>query len=276
MRILNALLLFMFIIYAYGAHNGLAEAAHYQDSAGLDERPGQFIPSDLTFTDEKSTTVALKSLVERPAILMLTYYTCSHICPEMLGSFAAVLKKLPLEPGKDYTLITLSFDESDTPEDARSRKVNYLKATNMPFPEDAWKFLTGDSKNIRRLSEALGIRVKRDDHGFAHPEVLVFIAPGGKITRYLPVSKYRYGAAYPITFSEIDLATGIGEASQGKVSPATKKEPLYCFLHEPEQQKRFFSILKIAGAITLGLLLSLFLALRKGKASPERSRRSGK
>ena len=275
MRVRHALLLLVFIANAYGANEGFAESGGYLNTVGLDERPGQFIPADLTFRDEKGDTVALKSLIDKPVVLILTYYTCSHICPQMLGGLAGALNKLPLKPGKDYGLITLSFDESDTPEDARSQKANYIKATDMPFPEDAWKFLTGEVNNIRRLSEAVGIRVKRADHGFAHPEVLVFVAPGGMITRYLPVSKYHYGVAYPVTFSEVDLAAGIREASQGKVSAGTKKEPLYCFLHEPEQQKRFFSILRISGALTLGLLLSLFFFLRKGKGSAGRSRDGG-
>ncbi len=275
MRIRRVLLLLVCIAFACGAKEGLAEDRGYQNTAGLDERPGQFIPSDLAFRDEKGNTVKLNSLMDKPSVLILTYYTCSHICPQMLGGLADVLNKLPLEPGKDYGLITLSFDESDTPEDARRQKANYLKAADMPFPEDAWKFLTGERNAIKGLLEAVGIRVKRADHGFVHPEVLIFLAPGGRITRYLPVSKYHYGVAYPITFSEVELATGITEASRGKVSTAAKKEPLYCFLHEPEQQKRFFRILRISGLITLVLLLSLFFFLRKRSNSPERSRHSG-
>ncbi len=275
MRILPALLLLVFIALACGVKEGCAEDGGYQDAVGLEERAGQFIPSDLVFRDERGDTVMLKSLMEKPSVLILTYYTCSHICPQMLGGLAEVLNKLPFQPGKDYGLITLSFDESDTPEDARSQKANYVRAANMPFPEGAWKFLTGEGNAIRKLSEAVGIRVKRADHGFVHPEVLIFVAPGGRITRYLPVSKYHYGVAYPVTFSEVDLVTGITEAAQGKVSTAAKKEPLYCFLHEPVQQKRFFSMLRISGVITLALLFLLFFFLRKGKSSQERSRHSG-
>jgi hypothetical protein len=48
----------------------------------------------------------------------------------------------------------VSFDASDTPRIAREAKTNYLKAIGRPFPEDAWKFLTGPERSIHDLTEA--------------------------------------------------------------------------------------------------------------------------
>jgi len=247
------------------------------DTVGVDERPGSFVPVDLVVHDEKGKEVVLKELMDRPSVLILTYFTCSHICPQMLGSLAVALGKLPLEPVKDYRVITLSFDDADTPRDAQSQKINYLKAIDKPFPEDGWKFLTADKSAIEKISRAVGIGVKKTEHGFVHPEVLIFLSPGGKITKYLHVSKYSYGLAYPITFSTLELVTAFSEARQGKVCEAGKKEPLYCFLHEPGRQKLFFTILKVSGAATLLVMFALFVVLRARRGiSQERSNGCGK
>ncbi len=246
------------------------------ETAGVNERTGSLVPVDLVFRDEKGEDVVLKKLVDRPVALMLTYFTCSHICPQMLGSLAVALGALSLDPRKDYRVITLSFDETDTPRDARTLKMNYLKAIGKPFPEDAWEFLTADNAAIRKIMEAVGVQVKKAQHGFVHPEVLIFLSPGGRITRYLYVSKYHYGVAYPITFSGLDLQTAFSEAQQGRVSHARSREPLYCFLHEPERQELFFTILKVSGAVTLSLMLVFFIVLRKRRGiSEERSDKSG-
>jgi protein SCO1/2 len=235
---------------------------------GLDERPGAVIPLDLTFSNENGEKVALKELVDRPTVLMLVYYSCSHICPQFLGGFAASLGNLALDPAKDYRVLTVSFDETDRPVDAREVKKNYIKAIGRPFPEGTWQFLTGDQENIMGLSDAVGLRFTRADHGFVHPEVLIFLSPQGKITRYLQAPKYSYGVASPMTFSAIDLKTAFDDASAGKVfTSGTGVTPLFCFLHEPASQERFFNILRMSGAFTLLGLFLLFVYLRSGKKS---------
>ena len=271
----NAYIFFVILfVLSFFGHAGAKSGSF--DTVGVDERPGFFVPSDLIFRDETGREVILKKLMDRPVVLVPTYFTCSHICPQMLGSLAVALSTLPLNPEKDYRVITMSFDETDTPRDADNLKKNYLKAIGRPFPEDAWKFLTADNQTIGRILEAVGVKVKKAEHGFVHPEVLVFLSPGGKITRYLYVSKYQYGVAYPITFSGLDLQRSFSDALQGRVAATCPQEPLYCFLHEPGRQKLFFTVMKVSGAVTLALMLVLFVILVKRKGiSRERRNYSG-
>jgi len=235
--------------------------------AGLDEKPGSFIPLDLTFQNEEGKNVALKELIDRPTVLMLVYYDCSHICPQMLGGLAKSLGDLQLVPGKDYRVITVSFDDAEKPEEARTQKRNYIKAINRPFPEDTWRFLTGDRDNIRRLSDAVGIRYKRAAHGFIHPEVLVFVSPRGLITKYVHLPKLNYGVADPMVFSALGLKDAFLDASIERVSTGGSVTPMYCFLHEPANQEKFFNILKVSGALTALALFFLFVYL-KGQRRP--------
>ncbi len=231
--------------------------------AGLWEKPGNVIPPDLTFNDEQGKVVNLRDMIDRPTILTVVYYNCSRMCPQFLAGLAMSLGEMTtLVPGNDYRVLTVSFDERDTPQIAANVKRNYINAINRPFPGDAWRFLTGTVDNTRRLCEALGISVMKSGHSFVHPEVLIFLAPGGKITRYMEVSKYDYGLSYPITFTSFELSRAVAEARRGDVCRVGATVPLYCFPHEPSQQGAFFAILKITGLATLLMVVLFFFYLR--------------
>jgi protein SCO1 len=232
------------------------------DEVGLNENLGQMVPLDLTFHDETGSPVRLGDIVDRPTILTLVYYHCSHICPQMLFGLSEVLSKIDLVPGRDYQIITLSFDDTDTPGDARAQKINYIKAINRDFPAVSWKFLTGDKENIKKISDAVGIKYRQVMHGFVHPEVLIFLSPEGKITRYLHVSTSSYGVQYPVLFSPVEFSGALTDASKGVIGARVTKTPLLCFPHEPEQQAKFYRILSVFGMITILAMISLFVYLR--------------
>ena len=239
------------------------------DEVGLNENIGQKVSPDLTFLDETGSRVRLGDLVDRPTVLTLVYYHCSHICPQMLFGISQVLPKIKLAPGRDYKLITLSFDDKDTPGDARTQKINYIKAINRDFPAASWRFLTGDRENIEKLTHAVGVKYKQVMHGFVHPEVLIFLSPGGKITKYLHVSTSSYGVQYPVSFSPVEFTGALTDASKGIVGTPVTRTPLLCFPHEPEQQSKFYRMLSVFGVITILGMISLFAYLRiTSKKSP--------
>jgi protein SCO1/2 len=123
----------------------------------------------------------------------------------------------------------------------------------------------------------VGIGYKKVMHGFVHPEVLVFLSPQGKITRYFHVSTSSYGLGYPVMFSAVDFAGAVTDASKGVTGSGIKQTPLLCFPHEPEQQAKYFSVVRTFGIVTLVLILSLFVYLRfaKKKPSGERNKTDG-
>ncbi len=240
---------------------------------GIEEKTGQLLPPDLVFHDEKGLDIKLGDLFGKPAILTLVYYTCEHICPLMLGGLSQALPRLTVVAGRDYRVITVSFDETDTPEKARDVKKNYITAAGSVFPEEGWKFLTGNRESIEKLTQAVGFRFRKEIHGFNHPVVLVFLSPEGKISKYLQVTKYAYGADYPITFSSFDLNVSLTEATQGKAVTGLKKALLYCFSHEPPGQSKFFNFIAVVGLVTLAAMAAFFIYLqvstrryRRGKA----------
>jgi protein SCO1/2 len=246
---------------SYG-HETLEPDGSAGGEVGIEETTGQLLPPELVFRDENGAPVKLGSLFGKPAILTLVYYTCEHVCPLMLSGLSQALPRLVVTAGRDYRVITVSFDETDTPEIARNVKRNYIKAAGSTFPEQGWKFLTGDHEAIQRLTRSVGFRYRKELHGFNHPVVLIFLSPTGRISRYYQVTKYQYGAEYPITFSSFDLNMALTEAAQGKTVTGFKKALLYCFSHEPPGQSKFFNFIALVGLVTLLAMAAFFVYLQ--------------
>ncbi len=167
----------------------------------------------------------------------------------MLNGVAEVLEKIDAKPGIDYKVLTISFDTRDKPALAAQKKNNYLKSFKQPFPANAWRFLTGDSLSIARITDAVGFRYKRQGNEFTHPGLITVLAPDGKIARYL----------YGITFLPFDLKMALLEASQGRTGPTISKLLAYCFSYDPAGRKYALNVVHIGGAVILSLL-ALFVA----------------
>jgi protein SCO1/2 len=244
------------------SHETLEPSGAAGGEIGIEEKLGQVLPPGIVFHDENGAEVKVGSLFGKPVILTLVYYTCEHICPLMLGGLAQALPRLVMTPGKDYRLITVSFDATDTPQIAGDIKKNYIKASGSLSAEEGWTFLVGDQKNIDQLTKAVGFTYRKDVHGFNHPVALIFLSPAGKISQYLQVTKYGYGAEYPITFSSFDLNMALTEAAQGKSVTGLKKALLYCFSHEPPGQSKFFNFIALVGLVTLLAMAAFFAYLQ--------------
>lgn len=226
---------------------------------GIHEKLGESIPLDLTLVDENGRSVLLRDLITRPTILNFVYYSCSHTCPLLLSGLSDVLSKVELSPGRDFSVLTISFDETDTPGLAVQKKKDYLKATGRDFPGESWHFLTGDKETIARVTKAAGFGFRRAPNGFAHPVALIILSPQGKITRYL----------YGVTFLPMDLTLAITEASKGLAVPTVNRVLLYCFSYDPEGKRYVFNILKITGIATLIFIAAFIIWLtRWGRKGP--------
>jgi protein SCO1/2 len=256
LRILILLLATLFFQNTAQAH---VEQPKDLSNIGIDEKLGQLIPLDLTFHDENGNAIRLKQLIHSPTILAPVYYSCPNVCSFLLFNLAGVIDKIPSEPGKEYQVLTFSFDETEKPDLALEKKKMYLKMIKKPFPEDTWRFLTGDKESIHKLTDAIGFHFKRQGQDFLHPVTLVILSPDGKITRYI----------YGTDFLPFDLKMAFLEASEGRVGPTLSKVLRFCFSYDPKGRKYVFNTLKITGIVTLLFALSLILFLVfKGKRQP--------
>jgi protein SCO1/2 len=245
-------------------------AAKEVQGPGLDEKTGANIPFAVRCVDERGASFSLLDRLDKPAILALVYYSCEHICPQVLVGLGRLVSALDLRPGEDYRLITLSFDADDTPAAAASAKRNYLLPLGPDFPASAWTFATADAAAIESVTRAVGFRFERRMHGFIHPSVLVVLSPGGRISGYVHVQKFLYGVSYPVTFSPVVLRGALLDAAAGRLATAPAAPLLFCFASEPPGQTSYFRLTAILGAATLAVLALLFGVLMVlGKKSKE-------
>ena len=221
---------------------------------GFDQRLGETIPLDIALRDEAGRTVRLRELFgKRPVVLTLVYYECPMLCTLTLNSLSSALATLSFDIGREFDVVTVSFDPRETPPLAAAKKTAYLKRYGRPGAEGGWHFLTGDPEEIARLTAAVGFRYQWDEEirQFAHPSGLVVLTPEGRITRYL----------YGIEYAPKDLRLGLVEASERKIGTPLDQALLFCYQYDPATGRYGLLTLRLVrgGAILTVLALGGFI-----------------
>lgn len=226
----------------------------------IDQKIGQTLPLDLPLRDETGKEVRLREFfTSQPVVLTPVYFECPMLCTQVLNGLVRTLKVTPLEIGRDFQIVTFSFDPKDTPALAKAKKQNYLQELGRENAGQGWHFLTASQDVITSLTDALGFRYVWDPklQQYAHAAAIVVATPDGKIARYF------YGIDYPPR----DLRLGLVEASQGKVGNVVDQVLLLCYKYDPMTGRYGWMILttvRIAGALTVLAIASfIFIMLRR-------------
>jgi len=228
---------------------------------GIDEKLGKQVALDVVLKDEHANDLTLGRLVDKPTVLMFNYYSCPGICPVLLNSMVNVVNQIQLEPGKDFRLISVSFDPVDTPEQARQKKANYLNMLKRQFSPDAWYFLTGSAENTKAVADSAGFNYRKEGDMYVHPGAIIVLTPKGIISRYL----------YGTTFLTADVAMAIREAAGGKVRPTISKVLSFCYSYDPEGRTYVFSITRFVGTVILALAAIFLIFILRGKGKHPQS-----
>ena len=226
---------------------GLAhKKAGFPDGVGVDEHLGGFMPANAVFRDESGKSRKFGEINDRATILCVVYYQCPGVCTSALMSVAGVLDKVNMVPGRDYRVVALSVSPDETPAIARTMKSNFIPNLPKNFPPEAWPFLTGKEPAIRAVTGAAGIRYQKVGGEYAHPSVIVFLSPNGKIVRYMS----------GLALLPMDVRMALLESRAGQVSPTVRGALLYCFNYDPRKKTYAFNVMRVAGtASTAGVLL---------------------
>ena len=217
---------------------------------GVDEHLDSIIPQNLTFTNEQNKQIRLGDIFNKPTILTLVYFDCPGLCSPLLDGVSEVVEQMGMELGKDFQIVTVSFNYKDTPEKALQKKNTFLKRHSKSHSKD-WYYLTGDSANIYKLVNAVGFRFKKQGNDYIHPGVITIISPKGKITRYL----------YGVTFLPFDVKMAIIEAGKEQSRPTINRLLQFCFSYDPEGRRYTLAVTKISATIILFLSVVLLLVL---------------
>ncbi|MCX5735591.1 MAG: SCO family protein [candidate division NC10 bacterium] len=221
------------------------------EEVGIDEKLSQRAALDLPLKDEDGKAVPLRALIDKPTILTLVYFRCTDLCSLLLHGVVDVLNRTQSEPGKDFQVITVSFDPRDTPEIAAEKRASYLREITRPFPPAAWRFLTADAATTTALADSVGFKFKRRGEDFIHAAAIIFLSPTGEVTRYM------YGTAY----LPADLQMAVQEAR-----PTINKWLKICFSYDPVGRTYVLSFTKIgATIILLGAAIFLIVLVRAGR-----------
>ena len=231
---------------------------------GIEQHLNEQIPPNLTFRDESGKPVQLSEYFGRkPLILNLGYYQCPMLCGEVLSGLESSLRILKFDIGKEFDVLSISFDPKDTPEIATRKKAEWLRRYGRPDATSGWHFLTGPQSSIDALTKAAGFDYEYDAKTgqFAHASAIMVLTPEGKIAQYY----------YGVEFAPKDLRLGLIQASQNKIGTVVDQVLLYCYHYDPDQGKYsaiIGRILKLAAGATM-LLLGTFLIVmfRLGSAA---------
>ena len=226
----------------------------------IEQRLGNQIPLDLKFRDESGREVRLAEYFAKgkPVALTLVYYECPMLCNQVLNGAVGAFQGLQFTAGKEYEVITVSFDPREGPELAAKKKETYLRRYKREGAEQGWHFLTGDKASIDALSEAVGFRYVWDEQSqqFAHASAVMVATPQGKLSHYF----------YGIEYAPRDLKLAFVEASAGKIGSPVDALLLFCYHYDPVAGRfaPVMGVLRAAGVLTvLGLAALLFYLTRK-------------
>jgi protein SCO1 len=239
-------------------------------NVGIDQRLNEQVPLDLQFKDEAGKTVRLGDYFQsgRPVVLNLVYYTCPMLCGEELVGEASALSMLKFTPGKEYEVVSVSFNPDETPADAAKAKQVYIARINEHLEHktngDGWHFLTGQPAEIKQLAQAVGFHYRRDAQTgqYIHATAIMIVTPAGKLAQYY----------YGVEFSPKDIRLGLIEASRGNIGTVVDQVLLYCYHYDPKTGRygaMVTNIMRLAGAATM-LILGGFLIVmfrREGHGS---------
>jgi protein SCO1/2 len=242
----------------------------------IDQRLNQQVPLDLEFKDENGKTVKLGDYFQsrRPVILNLVYYTCPMLCGEELTGEASALSMLKFTPGKEYEVVSVSFNPDETPKDATASKKIYIDRVNEHLDPktdgSGWHFLTGQEPQIQQLADAVGFHYRRDPQTkqYIHATAIMIVTPAGKIAQYY----------YGVEYSPKDIRLGLIEASREKIGNVVDEVLLYCYHYDPKTGRYgavVANIMRIAGAATM-LVLGGFLIVMFRRDSQDSKKGTGR
>ncbi len=235
----------------------------------IEQKLDQQVPLELPFRDESGRTVKLGDYFgKKPVVLALVYYDCPMLCTEVLNGMVSAFSVVKFDIGKEYEVVTVSFDPREKPELAREKKANYVRRYGRPGADQGWHFLTGDPDSINALTKAVGFHYQWDEQTqqFAHATAIMVLTPQGTLGQYL----------YGVEYSPKDLRFALVEASHGRVGTVVDQILLYCYHYDPRTGKYgaiISRVLKVAGVMTIVLLGGFLIAMFR--LEPKHKKNSG-
>jgi protein SCO1/2 len=226
-------------------------------NVGIEEKLDTQLPLDLEFTDQTGKKVKLGDYfnAKEPVIITLNYYRCPSLCGLQLNGLVSTLQDLKWTAGKNFHILTISFDPSETPQLAKLKQQGYLREYGRPAAINGWDFVVGEYEPVQKILDAVGFKIEWNEktQEWIHTAGLVICTPEGRISRYL------YGVMYDVKTLRLSLV----EAGEGKIGSPLDQILLFCYHYDAEAGSyaaNAQNLMRASALLTL-LAVSGFLAV---------------
>ena len=230
----------------------------------FEQRLNEQLPLDLPFRDENGATVRLGNYFGRkPVVLAFVYYECPMLCTQVLNGLESAMRVIDESIGREFDVVTVSFDPRETSVLASGKKKAYLDRYQRAGAEQGWHFLTGEQASIDALTKAAGFSFYWDDQTqqFAHASGIVVATPAGRLSRYF----------FGIDYSARDLKFALIESSSEKIGSLADRLLLYCYHYDPATGNYGFLAMRavrLGGAVTLVALFGFIVVSIRRETGP--------
>jgi len=152
----------LLLFYSWRTIRGCGVNAGFSGIA-YDQRPGIQLPIQDMFRDDTDRMVRLADLFEgKPLVLALGYFHCPNLCSVVRADLFDALCASGMTAGRDYSLVALSIDPSETSADAAAAKAEDLQRYPAPGAAQNWHFLTGTFDAVQAVANAVGFHERFD------------------------------------------------------------------------------------------------------------------
>jgi len=215
------------------------------------EKQGQYAALDTKLVNENGDTVLLKDVLDKPAILNLVYYECAGTCSPLMFGVSKFIDEVDLKPGKDYEVLTISFDPTEKIDLGIKKKAAYVSMMKNKEAAKYWRFFVSDSLNIAKLTKSVGFNYEKINNQYVHPTGLIALGSDGKIIRYLR----------GIDFLPFDIKITMVEAAKGKIGPSINRLLAICYSYDTKGNQFVFNVTRVSAIVILFFVVLIFLFL---------------
>ena len=222
-----------------------------QMQVGFEEKQGQYAAMDIKLVNENGDTVLFKDVINKPTILNLVYFQCPGTCSPLMWGVAKFIDGLDLQLGKDYAVVTISFDPTERIDLGIKKKASYISTMKKKEEAENWQFFVSDSINIAKLTQSVGFNYQILNDQYVHPTGLIALAADGKIVRYLR----------GIEFLPFDIKITLVEAAKGKIGPSINRLLAVCYGYDSKGNEFVFNVTRVSAIVILFIVIVVFLVL---------------
>jgi protein SCO1 len=231
--------------------NSQTSLFNQQMQVGFEEKQGQYANLNVKLVNEAGDTVLLKDVINKPTILNMVYFECPGTCSPLMWGISKFIDAVDLQMGKDYQVVTISFDPTERIDLGIKKKASYISTMKKKESADGWLFFVSDSIDIAGLTQSVGFNYKKLNNQFIHPTGLIALASDGKIVRYLR----------GIDFLPFDIKITMVEAAKGKIGPSINRLLAICYSYDNKGNQFVFNVTRVSAIVIMFFVVLIFLVL---------------